>query len=193
MDNQNPWESYQDYSAFIPDDNFNLFGDPGLNFDFPELPFLDLGDPSASQHFTDLDFDSLGIGALQGAMDLSSTLTDCVMRCEVPEPRHPTASEADRSSPAPPHCDVHRKKTHRKRFHEGGPSTANRGKWEDSVIVFGAQPEIKVALRKRKRFDASRRQEVALHRLVGACIQCKLRKASVSTTLTQVVDGTLIY
>ena len=52
--------------------------------------------------------------------------------------------------------------------------------WDDSILVFGANPETKVVHRKRKAFSPNRRKEVARNRLIGACVQCKLRRGPVS-------------
>jgi hypothetical protein len=53
-------------------------------------------------------------------------------------------------------------------------------KWNKSIIVFPSKADSKKTPRQRKTFDKARRKEVALTRRVGACIQCKLKKASVS-------------
>lgn len=53
-------------------------------------------------------------------------------------------------------------------------------KWEESVVVFSSKPGEKIVSRKRKKYEPARRKEVAVHRLIGACIQCKIRKSSVS-------------
>ncbi|KAF8849451.1 hypothetical protein BDZ45DRAFT_680506 [Acephala macrosclerotiorum] len=50
-------------------------------------------------------------------------------------------------------------------------------KWEESVIIFSSEPNGTTQLRKRNAFDDARRREVALNRRVGACVQCKLRRA----------------
>jgi hypothetical protein len=53
-------------------------------------------------------------------------------------------------------------------------------KLEDLIHEFPADPKKGVATRKRKAFSLSRRAEVNYIRSVGACFQCKKRKASVS-------------
>lgn len=71
----------------------------------------------------------------------------------------------------PPHPDTE---------HNREPAS-NKRKWEDSVVIFSAKPGYdEVKERRRKLFETARRKEVALSRLIGACIQCKLRKGSVS-------------
>lgn len=44
-------------------------------------------------------------------------------------------------------------------------------------------------VRTRKTYSPSRRKQVALNRLLGACIQCRVRKGSVSITLLEVDSG----
>lgn len=60
---------------------------------------------------------------------------------------------------------------------------SSKRKWEDSVIIFDMNPEKKAISRKRKAYDDARRKEVAMNRAIGACVQCKLRKGSVSLSL----------
>jgi hypothetical protein len=57
---------------------------------------------------------------------------------------------------------------------------AKKLKWDQSIIVFPAKADSKKTPRQRKNFAKARRKEVALTRRVGACIQCKLKKSSVS-------------
>jgi hypothetical protein len=57
---------------------------------------------------------------------------------------------------------------------------AKKSKWDQSIIVFPANANSKKTPRQRKNFAKARRKEVALTRRVGACIQCKLKKSSVS-------------
>jgi hypothetical protein len=52
--------------------------------------------------------------------------------------------------------------------------------WDESIIIFSSKPGEKAVSRRRKQYAPSRRKEVAINRLVGACIQCKIRKGSVS-------------
>jgi hypothetical protein len=56
---------------------------------------------------------------------------------------------------------------------------AKKTKWDKSVVVFSSKPNSTKAPRQRKSFGKSRREEVALTRKVGACIQCRIRKGSV--------------
>ena len=57
---------------------------------------------------------------------------------------------------------------------------AKKRKWKESVIVFSSNPNVEIPTRKRTAFDERRRKEVAMNRRVGACVQCKLRRGSVS-------------
>jgi hypothetical protein len=56
-------------------------------------------------------------------------------------------------------------------------------KWDKSVVVFSSKPNSTKAPRQRKSFGKSRREEVALTRKIGACIQCRIRKGSVKHNL----------
>jgi hypothetical protein len=57
---------------------------------------------------------------------------------------------------------------------------AKKRKWKESVVVFSSDPNIKISTRKRSAFNDNRRREVAMNRRVGACVQCRLRRGSVS-------------
>jgi hypothetical protein len=62
-------------------------------------------------------------------------------------------------------------------------SKAKNLKWNDSIVIFPANADSKKTPRQRRSFGSTRRKEVALTRRVGACVQCKLKKASVSPRL----------
>jgi hypothetical protein len=53
-------------------------------------------------------------------------------------------------------------------------------KWDQSIVVFSASNPEKIIQKKRKAYTPSRRMEVALNRMVGACLQCRIRKGPVS-------------
>jgi hypothetical protein len=57
---------------------------------------------------------------------------------------------------------------------------SKKRKWEESLIIFSSNPKGVTKVRKRNSFNDARRSEVALIRLVGACVQCKLSKGRVS-------------
>jgi len=59
---------------------------------------------------------------------------------------------------------------------------AKKRKWKESVVVFSSDPNVEISTRKRTAFDERRRKEVAMNRRVGACVQCKLRRGSVSSS-----------
>jgi hypothetical protein len=61
-------------------------------------------------------------------------------------------------------------------------SQAKKRKWKESVVVFSSNPNVEIPTRKRSAFDEHRRKEVAIHRRVGACVQCKLCRGSVSSS-----------
>jgi hypothetical protein len=54
-------------------------------------------------------------------------------------------------------------------------------KWDKSIVIFPAKADSKKTPRQRRNFSKVRKKEVALTRRVGACIQCRLKKASVSS------------
>jgi hypothetical protein len=65
---------------------------------------------------------------------------------------------------------------------EGDESPAiKRRKWQKHVVIFSTDQNKNVVPRRRKAFAPTRKKEVALNRLIGACVRCKLRKAAVSS------------
>jgi hypothetical protein len=65
---------------------------------------------------------------------------------------------------------------------ESQKSKTKKLKWNDAIVVFPARADSVKTHRQRKSFGNVRRKEVALTRRVGACVQCKLKKTSVSVT-----------
>jgi hypothetical protein len=59
--------------------------------------------------------------------------------------------------------------------------TAKR-KWQESVSVFSMNGGKKVVPQRRNAYTPSRRTEVALNRLLGACVQCKIHRGPVSSS-----------
>ena len=197
MDDSSQWEPFQDYPSAFPPDSFNLFGEPGLNFDLLQTSCLDLEDLAAQSldpghQFPNLDFKSNHVEARQDGTELYFTPPVFELKGRTPEITHSKLSEDRQASSTTPYNNAHQKRTRGQRFHGDEHANTKKAKWESSVVVFGVLPGSKVALRKRKRFGTSRRQEVAINRLVGACIQCKVSKASVRVTPTHFVDGMLI-
>lgn len=66
---------------------------------------------------------------------------------------------------------------------EEEPASSKQGTyglpWRDSIVIFSSKPGVQTPTKSRKRFESRRKKEVALNRLVGACVQCKLRKEPV--------------
>jgi hypothetical protein len=63
---------------------------------------------------------------------------------------------------------------------ESDRSRPIKRKWDEAMTVFPASPNEEMIVRTRKTYSPVRRKQVALNRLLGACIQCRVLKGSVS-------------
>jgi hypothetical protein len=170
------------YSDMISE-TLNLFGDCNFAMDFAVLefpdpgndmfaaavetggldaahwPHSDLGDATPHMAFDDTCHSIAGLPQADHTL-----MTNCQRSLDLAADQESQLEEAQGSLPD----NTDDSKELRKR------------KWDDSILVFGAKPETKVVQRKRKAFSSSRKKEVARNRLIGACIQCKLRRGPVS-------------
>lgn len=190
MDSFDLQADFQDYCSSFTDDVLDLFPDSDFNFETSELglPDFDFGDLSASslRHATDFAFESRPLDEFQLDFDsFSATLN------------HNDLGDQNISLPVarqiypPYHAPTYISNSAKRSLAEGltvedtkqeDPVT-KRGKWDDAVIVFSADLTTRVAQRRRRPFNPSRKREVALNRVIGACILCKLKKGSVSCTI----------
>jgi hypothetical protein len=171
------WETMDNYSSFLPDTYLDLFGDDAFDVDLMGLPSSDLYDSAGWEQadanvqifqsydtaYPDIDNDCNTFPVMNSSMLLPRSGDT-----HPPAEHHtsdPNTNTTNYPSPSSPH-------------HE--ETLSLKRKIEESMIVFAANPNVKVSPKKRKAFSKIRKQEVAMNRLVGACIQCKVRKGSVS-------------
>jgi len=183
MDDFNPFYSSDDYAFFLPDDeSFTLFGD------------IDLGEIQ----FRSSDIESLSNVRQQNSLEpISSSMptpsevsnSSVVLAGSAPsfseEERTHTSQPSDiNQGPARHHhpplnsCSSARPQTRENDEDHIPPST--KRKLEESIVVFPVDPSMKVVPKRKKGFSPRRKAEVALNRLVGSCVQCRIRKGPVS-------------
>ena len=169
MDNIFQFENLSEDPTDFPLDAFELFEDPWLSFEIPEISF---------------PFDNVTAEARQPG-DLDQLYQDLEFDfCNASQtPSTTPAHQSQETFSVALGLDTE----HAEKIHDSSDVTYTEGEraiWEESVVVFSAQPDAEVVMRKRRRFETSRRREVAMNRLVGACIRCRLRKASVRNSLS---------
>jgi hypothetical protein len=171
------WDTMNDYSSFLPDTYLDLFGDGAFDVDFTGLPCSDLNDPAGwgqtdanMEIFQSYDTTYPDLGNdCNGFPMLNSTIPLPISADTTPLVEHHTShSNTNTSNCTSPGSPLHEETLSLKR------------KIEESMIVFAANADVKVSPKKRKAFSKIRKQEVAMNRLIGACIQCRLRKGRVS-------------
>jgi hypothetical protein len=69
----------------------------------------------------------------------------------------------------------------------------SKRQWKDNVTVFSSKDDWKVVQKRRREYSPSRRRTVAINRIIGSCIQCKLRKEAVSRFFVAFWLGKLIW
>jgi hypothetical protein len=186
MDNLDPFEAVPNYATFLPDNgDYNLFGDyafdldlvdfqlPDDNFEIDAFNFPFQGPGTVSPDTSDplensyellntRSVDTTSPSILRHVASMysqtgrpsQSSLLSLAGRLELPS--NPVSVVADRTIKSSKH------------------------KWQDNVTVFSAKGKQAVTRRRRRSYSPSRKEMVALNRLIGACIQCKLRKGPVS-------------
>ena len=182
MDDHNLLGDFDDCFDFLHYDAFSLFGEESFDFNVESLRtnFVDTGPAPFLEH--GIDPNSLNIPAPELgpiSADAYSSLKASVpgeSNVALAPPSH--SNDLSKDSPCNNSDDT---KSHAKDTAAIRRSTNSRKrKWHASMGVFPSAPGQMITLRQRRPFDASRRKEVALNRVVGACVQCKLRKSSVS-------------
>jgi hypothetical protein len=196
MDDWNDMGDFRDYSAFFPDENCDLFGDSQLKFDLCHIPFPEI----------EIDNVFSFPGSVWDASTQDAGFKDSW-------PRDPGLTTPQPLSPTGPEALVHTQNS----FTSGGvqstqplpavpddldisdlneaarSATRSTPPWKDSLIVFSARSGVNVSQKQRKTFTPKRRKEVAMNRKIGACVQCKLKKAPVwlrpLNQFSETVDG----
>lgn len=194
-DETDQFESYENLATFIEEaSQYGFLGEPDFAFDTSSFAFpvslFDINDLSVS-------FPELGNDSHSDPLTLLDAC-DATTTHAVNSASSATYSAASSQSSAA--CSTIQRSTKRSRekslspeFNELIPSpTANKRKLQDHINVFSAKEGRKVTPRRRKAFAPSKKRVVALNRLFGACIQCKLRKGEVSTSPNLTLQSYLI-
>ena len=173
MDSLNPCGLSEDYNVISSDEVFLLWGSelnlsPFLSFDTdPGQMSLALPEPAFQHISTSLPPNSDFGESLDLIPDVDLQPNPTFSPMAAPLPVNNTSSEGSRARTWPA---SHRRNSEDRTKHN----------LEDAYHVFAANPNIEVTPRKRKAFSTSRKAEVALTRGIGACVQCKKRKGTVS-------------
>jgi hypothetical protein len=196
MDSGSLFQAIDGYSAsFHTDDSFDLLGDFNFDLDFTDFHFPEL----------ELDFDSLQplhsqleptlfhTSFTDSNADATSRVQDWSIHSSS-EPEDPLLVSSDENESSllgtggSPSTYQSNEKAHSENsLEQSDDNFKAKRKWEDSVTVFSSNDNWKVVQKRRKAYSPTRRKAVALNRLIGVCIQCKLRKGSVSLALVHPV------
>ena len=187
MDDWNDIGAFQDYSAFFPDETFDLLGDYQLGSELASLTFPAFPEVEIGGHFTSLSaaadnaqciLDQLDTSPSDSSLSNPPNASTVGPECTDSSPKTSTTE----GLPSVQALHVHPRTSDGFNVGEASQSVrqGSQAPWRDSLIVFSATTGAKVFTKQRRSFEPRRRQEVAMNRIVGACIQCKLRKGSVS-------------
>lgn len=195
MENANFWDDPNDYSLFMPDEGLDLFGDPNFGFDLDLL-----GDGGLDFALDDISLPILDYSStIQNGALMSSPALDLPNGSDISDPVALTHRDnvlpISGSSDVKPQSSLRTQDTPKDSIPQSTSSITARDespsstisdreslkrKIAESVVVFSTTSDLEIKPRKRKAFSKSRKEEVALNRLIGACIQCKIKKNAVS-------------
>lgn len=193
METMDPMHGPEGCSSPFLDNPGDIFEDLRFSLEPPDFEFLDFDNQdmkSGSEALYSLE-DTPHVGIFSWTESLVSTYASTnEERCEkglghqisqasmVPSSKLTRASKSKKSDAAgAPQCA------------QSGISGPTKRKWDDSMIVFPVAPNEEMDVRTRKTYSPVRRKQVALNRLLGACIQCRVRKGSVSIILLEMDLG----
>ncbi len=161
MDSPTAWDSLVDWSAALSDDRLNTVDDYslGIGFDCPLFQEFCYSAEVTSDN-AQAESDPLCPNPSSSVDDASILLSAPVASIN---------SQLSAESAVNPYDNLG----------NTASTTAKKRRWMDSIVVFGANEETKVTVRKRKNFSPTRKKEVAMNRRVGACLQCRIRKGRV--------------
>jgi hypothetical protein len=189
MENSDLWGTMDDYSIFLEDDHLNLFGDDMLSLDFDQFPASAIGDWFNPPVSSAIERDLTAVPtALQDEWTNYSTDADILYGSGnlsdlcIQHPDHMREVDDCTNGITAKHTES--VQSPREDEERNNISLSMKRKIEDSIIVFSANSDAKIIPKRRKTFSKPRKREVAMNRLIGACIQCKLRKGPVSCTYT---------
>ncbi|KAL5314161.1 hypothetical protein ACEPPN_018585 [Leptodophora sp. 'Broadleaf-Isolate-01'] len=191
MENANFWDDPNDYSLFMPDEGLDLFGDPNFGFDLDLL-----GDGGLDFALDDISLPILDYSStIQNGALMSSPALDLPNGSDISDPVALTHRDnvlpISGSSDVKPQSSLRTQDTPKDSIPQSTSSITARDespsstisdreslkrKIAESVVVFSTTSDLEIKPRKRKAFSKSRKEEVALNRLIGACIQCKIKK-----------------
>jgi hypothetical protein len=178
------WNSLEDCSLFLPEDSFGLFGDYDLNLDFND--FLEPAFGEANHAFEPLGWDTHeGLDPFQpGPHSPLSTLeeqNDWILSPNISlhECKHtpPSSRDSVRSSNSEDHASTDGSAASGAESVHQLKATAGKRTFFKAFSVSSGKD---VRMHTRKRFSETRKKAVALNRMIGVCLHCKLRKVAVS-------------
>jgi hypothetical protein len=180
LDPSTAWGNLIDSTVFSHDDSFHLLEDFNFDVDLDYLSLPQLEDSSeeaqligsdSSDTFSRVQESSI-VAQSCANLEHMAALGHHEDTSQDTATRQPTTAEqlCESATMTDPNSD---KSPHPK-----------KRKWLESVFVFSADKDVKVAVKKRKPFSPHRRKEVAFNRQLGACLQCKIGKGPVSRIIT---------
>jgi hypothetical protein len=176
------WNDPDDYSLFLPDDAFNLFGESNLFVDFSNFPGPEFNEVEAA--FQDLDWEQHEANApdLENPSSMVARTGELIVSIETPAPipNHSITSRGEpfqgRNSEVISNADtVEGIESNEKRDTQG---RASKRKFFNAFSVTSGE---EVQLHTRRPFSEERKKIVAVNRIIGVCLHCRLRKVAVSS------------
>jgi hypothetical protein len=176
MDATEGWNDPANYSLFLPSDAFNLFGEFNIDFEFPNFLGPEFTEGNAA--FQSIEW---GTGApdLENPSSMLTQPTELLTNQETPtltsteEPFRGQNSEIRSLTDSADDDGLKPNEKH------GMNAKATKRKF---LTAFSATSGEEVQLRTRRQFSEDRRQAVALNRMIGVCLHCRLRKVAAGPT-----------
>jgi hypothetical protein len=182
MDAPEGWNDPADYSLFLPEDAFDLFGEYDLHIDITDFLAPELEGASTVVEAVEWERQEPATPKLNIPSEILTQLNDLNTSPEtvfsVPDYTSAFAGE-------PFQGPISEKTTTNiaEGFEPKGETDMKaRASKRKFLSAFSAESGEEVPLHIRKPFSKQRRQVVALNRMIGVCIQCKLRKVAVRIT-----------
>jgi hypothetical protein len=184
------------YSGLFFDNPSDIFADSIFNLDTDDFEFLEFENhdmKSGSEALCSLeDADHVGLFTWTENLVLTYASTDEERSGHCGQgPGHFVSQSSGATSPQSPKNPKSKNDDTR-----GAPvcsgndmSSTRKRKLDPSMTVFPVAPNEEMNVRTRAKYSPSRRRQVAQNRLLGACIQCRVRKGPVSITLLEVDLG----
>ena len=186
MDNSDFWNNPNGCSLAGPGDGFDLFGDPAFGLDWSLFGDADMDFALNDAPLPVLDYCSTS--QEHRSSSVSSSMAAMLETTTLHVLASPPSSNDRHGSLLGQTCDddslsvtfVPKIPNHESSSSANAEKESTKRKIADSVFVFSLASNNEVKSRKRRAFSSSRKGEVALNRLIGACIQCKIKKNAVS-------------